>query len=54
MLTIFPNTAQMPTASAVVVAVVGCKVNFDAQHATLTGSGEEGRDKDDRAWQWQW
>jgi hypothetical protein len=54
MLTIIPNTAQMPTASTVAVAAVGCIVNFDAQCATLTGGREEGRDEDNRAWQWRW
>jgi hypothetical protein len=54
MLTIIPNTAQMPTASAMAVAAVGCEVNFDARRATLTGGGEESRDKDNRAWQWRW
>ncbi len=44
----------MPTAIAVVVAAVGCNVNVDSQCATLTGGGEEGRDKDDHAGQWQW
>jgi hypothetical protein len=54
MLTIIPNTAQMPTASAVAVAAVGCDVNVNARRATLTGGREECRDKDDRAWQWWW
>jgi hypothetical protein len=53
-LTIIPNTAQMPTASAVVVAAVGCDVNVDAQCAILTGGREEGRDEDNRVGQWRW
>ncbi len=44
----------MPTASTVAVAAVGCNVNIDAGRATLTGGGEEGRDKDDHAGQWWW
>ncbi len=48
------NTAQMATASAVAVAAVGCDINVNAQCATLTSGGEEGRDKDDRARQWRW
>jgi hypothetical protein len=44
----------MPTASAVAVAAVGCDVNVDSRRATLTGGGDEGRDEDDRAGQWQW
>ncbi len=36
------------------VAAVGCNINVDARRATLTGGGEEGRDEDDRAWQWRW
>jgi hypothetical protein len=53
-LTIIPNTAQMPTASAVAVAAVGCNVNVNVRRATLTGGGEEGRDEDDCAGQWRW
>ncbi len=39
--------------SHVAVAVVGCDVNVNARHATLTGGGEEDRDEDNCARQWR-
>jgi hypothetical protein len=39
--------------SRMVVAAVGCNIDVDAQRATLTGDGEEGRDEDDCARRWR-